>query len=178
MKAVKTTKKSITLKWNKVSGAKTYLIYGNRCGSANRLQKLGEISGTKWTHSGLKKGTYYKYLVIANSGEISEDAAVSISKTVHVVTAGSKKGNVKKIKLKKAAVKLKKGKRFKIKAVMVAAPKKAKVAKHRRVSYESSNSKVATVSSGGMIKARKKGSCVIYVYAQNGVSKKVKVKVR
>lgn len=174
LRATKTTKNSITLKWNKVSGADRYIIYGNRCGSANRLEVLETISGTSWTHKNLAKSIYYKYVVVA----CREDAVISIAKTVHVTTAGSKKGNVKKIKLKKAKVKLKKGKKFKIKATMVAAPKKAKIVKHRKISYESSNSKIVAVSSSGKIKAKKKGSCVIYVYAQNGVSKKVKVTVK
>ncbi|MDE6852926.1 MAG: cellulase family glycosylhydrolase, partial [Lachnospiraceae bacterium] len=173
LKAAKTTKNSVTLKWNRVSGANRYVIYGNRCGNANQLQKLQTVTGTSWTHKNLTKGTYYKYVVAACRG----DVAVSIAKTVHATTAGGKKGNAKNVKLAKTKVKLKKGKKMKIKAAMVAAPKKTKIAIHRRVSYETSNNRIASVSSGGVIKARKKGSCVIYVYAQNGVSRKVKVTV-
>ena len=43
--------------------------------------------------------------------------------------------------------------------------------------YLTSNKKVATVSKSGKITARGKGSCVIYVFAHNGVSKQVKVTV-
>ncbi len=177
LRASKTTKNAITLKWKKVSGADHYLVYGNRCGNVNRLQKLAKVSGTSWTQKKLKKGTYYKYVVVACRTDISGDKAVSIAKTVHAATAGSKKGNAKKIKLNKARIKLKKGKKVKIKAKIVAAPKKAKIAKHRGISYESSNSKVAVVSAGGRVKAVGKGSCNIYVYAQNGVGKKIKVTV-
>ena len=49
---------------------------------------------------------------------------------------------------------------------------------HRKIAYESSNEAVATVSSTGVIKAKKKGSCYIYVYTQNGLSKKIKIKVK
>ena len=44
--------------------------------------------------------------------------------------------------------------------------------------YASTDKKVATVSSKGKIKAVRKGSCTIYVYARNGYAKKVKVKVK
>ena len=43
--------------------------------------------------------------------------------------------------------------------------------------YMTSNKKVATVNSSGKITAKGKGTCYIYVYAHNGVSKKVKVTV-
>ena len=41
----------------------------------------------------------------------------------------------------------------------------------------STNTKIATVTKNGRIKAKKKGTCYIYVYAQNGVYKKIKVVV-
>ena len=43
--------------------------------------------------------------------------------------------------------------------------------------YASTNEKVATVDEDGTITAAGKGNCTIYVYARNGVAKKVKVKV-
>ena len=47
-----------------------------------------------------------------------------------------------------------------------------------KLSFESSNPKIAAVSSKGVIKAKKKGTCTIYIYAQNGICKKVTVKVK
>ena len=44
--------------------------------------------------------------------------------------------------------------------------------------YESTNTKVATVTKGGKIQPKSKGSCSIYVYAQNGVYKKIKLTVK
>ncbi|MSS62585.1 Ig-like domain-containing protein [Velocimicrobium porci] len=52
------------------------------------------------------------------------------------------------------------------------------IKKHTAIKYESGNSKIATVSSKGVIKAKKSGTCYIYVYAQNGVYEKVKVTVQ
>ncbi|WP_301955735.1 glycosyl hydrolase family 28-related protein [uncultured Eubacterium sp.] len=39
------------------------------------------------------------------------------------------------------------------------------------------NEKVAVVSKNGVIQAKGKGKCLVYVYAQNGIYKKIKVKV-
>ena len=53
-----------------------------------------------------------------------------------------------------------------------------KMTSFRKLSFESSNPKIAAVSSKGVIKAKKKGTCTIYIYAQNGICKKVTVKVK
>ena len=58
------------------------------------------------------------------------------------------------------------------------ASKKLALKKHRVVKYESSNTKVATVTSKGKIKGIKKGTAYVYAYAQNGVAKKIKVTVK
>lgn len=70
---------------------------------------------------------------------------------------------------------MQKGKTFKIKATEVRKDKKIK--RFRKLAYEASNPKVASVSKKGMIKAKGKGNCKIYVYAQNGAYKAVKVRV-
>lgn len=44
--------------------------------------------------------------------------------------------------------------------------------------YESTNKKIATVSKKGVIKGIKKGSCYVYVYTQNGLYKRIKVRVK
>ncbi|MDO5155065.1 MAG: Ig-like domain-containing protein [Eubacteriales bacterium] len=41
--------------------------------------------------------------------------------------------------------------------------------------YASSNKSIATVSKTGVIKAKKKGTCTVYVYARNGYAKTIKV---
>ena len=52
------------------------------------------------------------------------------------------------------------------------------IKQHVEIRYETSNSKVATVNSKGVITAKGKGTCYIYVYAQNGVYKRIKVTVK
>ena len=56
--------------------------------------------------------------------------------------------------------------------------KGCKITELRKLSYESSNPKIATVTKNGKVKGISKGTCYIYVYAQNGLSVKVKIKVK
>lgn len=178
LRAAKTAKNSVKLKWGAAAGASKYIIYGNCCGKNNTLRKLATVTGTGWTHTGLKKDTYYKYLITACQTINGADATIGISKTVHAATLGGKKGNAQKITVKKAKVIFKQGKSFTIKAKQVPLKKKSKIAKHRKISYESSDPAIATVSSSGKMKAKKKGKCNIYVYAQNGVYKQIRVTVK
>ena len=70
-----------------------------------------------------------------------------------------------------------KGKSIKVKAAVAKTSKKLKRHRSVWVFFESSNTKVATVTKKGEIKAKAKGTCTIYVYAQNGVYKEIKVTV-
>ncbi|MCR5337513.1 MAG: Ig-like domain-containing protein [Lachnospiraceae bacterium] len=71
---------------------------------------------------------------------------------------------------------LKQGKTGKIKASVKV---KKKVNYHTaKFRYESSDETVATVTKKGKVKAIGAGSCNIYVYAQNGLNKKIKVTVK
>ena len=126
----------------------------------------------------LKKGTYYKYVVIAYKMTGAGQKVIASSKTIHVATAGGKVGNYKKVKLNKKIVKLKCGKVFKIKAEQVPEKKKLKVKRHRDLCFESSNPAIAAVSASGRVEAKKKGRCVIYVYSQSGTFNKMTVRVK
>ena len=134
------------------------------------------MTGTSFTQQKLVKGTYYKYVVVAVDGS---GKVLSISKNVYAATTGGKNGNPKTVttKAKGNKVSLKAKKSFKLSAKATAA-KKQKIKKFRALSYESSNGAVATVSKKGVIKAVGKGKCIVYVYAQNGFSKKIKVTVK
>ncbi|MBR0398404.1 MAG: Ig-like domain-containing protein [Eubacterium sp.] len=183
-RVTKAKKTSLVLKWNKVSGAAGYVIYAAKAGSS-RYVKAGEVrSGTARTFtlkkiSGkkLKKNTYYKIVVIAYKNAADGKRLLSTAKTIHAATAGGGKGNPAKLSGLKSSIVVKAGKKAKL-SVKQSAGAGTKVKKYRAVSFESSNPSVASVTKKGMVKARKKGTCIIYVYAQNGLSKKVKVTVR
>ena len=174
----KLKKNSVTVKWNKVKNADGYIVYGAKCGAKSKYKVLKVVSGktTSYTHKKLKKGTYYKYNIVAFKYVNGVKVTLAASKKIHATTLGGKYGVAKAVKLNKSKIKIKKGKTFKIKASEIKKDKKIK--RHRAICYESSNTKIATVNSKGKIKAKKKGKCTIYVYAQNGVYKTVKVTVK
>ena len=131
------------------------------------------MTGNVFTHTGLKKGTYYWHFVAAYD---ANGKILAISKIAHIATSGGKKGNTKAVGLNKKTVTLKKKQTFQLRAKLKNG--KQKVSIHRKIAYETDKPKVATVSKSGKIKAVGKGSCTIYVYAQNGVFAKCKVRVK
>ena len=171
MKSAK--KNSVTLQWKKVKGANSYVVYGNKCGKKNKYKRLKTVKGTSFTQKKLKKGTYYKYLIVA----VKNGKAIATSKTIHVATAGGKAGNHKSVTVNKKTLTVKAGKKIRITARANPASKKLKVKVHRKLAYESSSRKIATVSAKGVVKGVRKGTCYVYVYAQNGVMARVKVRV-
>lgn len=177
-KTTKITKKSVTVKWNKVKNADGYIVYGAKCGAKSKYKVLKVVSGktTSYTQKKLKKGTYYKYNIVAFKNINGAKVTTAVSKKIHATTLGGKYGVAKAVKVNKTKATIKKGKTFKIKASEI--KKDKKIRRHRAICYESSNTKIATVNSKGKVKGVKKGKCTIYVYAQNGVYKTVKVTVK
>ncbi|MCR5542952.1 MAG: fibronectin type III domain-containing protein [Eubacterium sp.] len=181
-KTSKQTKGSVKLSWKKLGNAKKYVLYGNVIGKKNKMVRICSVNSTSITLNKingkkLKKGTYYKFIIVALD---KDSKVVSTSKTVYAATLGGKFCNVKKVttKAKKDKVKIKQKKTFKLGAKAVKTSKKLKLKTCRKVCYESTNPAVATVNKKGVIKGVKKGSCIIYVYSQSGIMKKIKVTVK
>ena len=187
LKSTKQTNKSITLKWTKAGNAKKYVIYGNKCGKNIRPEKIVTINNpSKTTRTfrkvagrNITKGKYYKFIIVALD---KNNNVISASKMIHVATKGGKVGNHKSVTVRMSVIAkakdLKVGKTLKINARAVALSKRLKVKDHVGMRYESTNGKIATVSKSGKITAKKKGTCYIYAYAQNGVYKKIRVTVK
>ncbi|MCR5283834.1 MAG: fibronectin type III domain-containing protein, partial [Lachnospiraceae bacterium] len=166
--------KSIKLTWKKVPGATQYIIYGAKCGKKNHFKKLTTVTKTAYTQKKLKKGTYYKYIVLAVKGE----QTLTMSKTIHVTTNGGKRGNNTKVTLNKRKLSLQAYKTKKLKAVLKA---KRKVSLHRAIAWESSDPAIAEVTGKGnaiKVKAKSKGTCTIYAYAQNGICASCRITVK
>ena len=112
-----------------------------------------------------------KVATVSANGIVKAKKAGKVNITVQV---GNHKQVVKitvkkpTMKLTKASAKLKKGKKVTI---------KVKAAPVSKVTFKSSNKKVATVSSKGVVKAKKKGTATITVKC-NGITKKFKVTVK
>ena len=181
-------KKSLTIGWNKVKGADGYDIFFAACNKNDKktaCKNVKSISGNntfKWTNSGLKKGTAYKSYVKAYVMRDGKKTYISTSPVMHAYTGGGNKKytNAKSVTVKKKKVSLKKGKTYKIKAKVnkLKKGKRLMPKSHApKLRYLTSDSSVATVSKSGKITAKGKGSCVVYVFAHNGVSKSIKVTV-
>ena len=131
----------------------------------------------------LKKATYYKYIVKAYKMVDGKKVITGTSVAVHSITKDGKYGVAKAVSIIKIGnkkndteVTLKKGKTAQITAIEIKKDKKIK--HHRNLCYESSNTAVATVSPEGLIQAVGKGTCTIWVYAQNGVYAALTVTVK
>ena len=179
------TKTSLKLRWNKVKGADGYLIYAKKCASKGSYKKIKTIKKkgtTSYTQKKLKKGTYYQYKVVAYKTKGNKKYILSTSMPVYATTKGGKYTNPKSVRIikpdrakKKSEVIIKKGKKVQLKANIKKGEQAVK--EYRKLSYETSNKKIATVSAKGVIKGVRKGTCYVYIYAQNGVYRKVKVTI-
>ena len=124
----------------------------------------------------MEEATYYKFYVKAYKEVDGKKVILGKSKLIHATTDGGEYGNAKAVKVNKTKVTLNAGETFVIKAKQI--KKDKPIAKHTNIKYESDNKKVAKVNADGTITAKAAGTANIYVYAQNGVYKKVKVTVK
>ncbi len=99
----------------------------------------------------------------------SKDGSVSVK--CYITVKNGKKVSVKSVRLSKKKLSIKAGKTYKLTAKV-----KPNNATNKSVILKSSNKKIATVSKSGVIKAKKKGTCVITVITKDG-KKKAKCKV-
>ena len=173
---------SVKLKWNAVPEADGYVIYWNKCGSKKAFKQVKEIESGKtltWTHKNLKKGSWNRYYVKAYKVIDGKKSFIKTSNKIHLVTKGGKYTNVKKLKASVSSVTLKKGKTKALKIKQTYAEKNKKPTLHMRpLTYTTSDKTVATVTSKGVIKAKGKGSCYIYITGYSGVYTRVKVTVK
>ncbi|MDE6435039.1 MAG: Ig-like domain-containing protein [Lachnospiraceae bacterium] len=172
---VSSTKTSQTIRWKSVSLADGYYIYGAKATAKYKRLKTVSKKVCKWKHKKLKKGTQYKYRVEAY--KIIEGKRVIISNSVpaYSTTKGGKYGNPVKLKVKKSSLSVKRGKKIKLK-VKVTGKKLNKARK--KIRYISADPSIAKVSKTGAITGVKRGTCYIYCVAQNGLFKKIRVRVK
>ena len=181
--------KGIVVRWNKVKNATYYEIYvavkGKKYGKAAFTIKAS--AGRKLTIKMLKGKAVnpeqiYKYKVKAYRTVKGKKKYLTASKIMYVAGKNNKKyTNVSKIVIRKSSYKLKKGEKAAIKATVTKQDKKKKLLPKSygaKLSYSSSNKKVAVVTKKGKIKAKGKGTCYIHVKSLNGLMKKIKVTVK
>ena len=171
----------IDLTWAKVKGATGYDVYWSYCNGKNNFNKLANVpKSQKYADKNLNNKREYKYFTVAYKMSGGKKVYLGRTNTVHVAMPQASKTNVLKVTVNKTKVNLAKGKTFKItKKVKLENPKK-KAFNHltKKERFITSNAKVATVSSAGVIKAVRKGTCTVYVMSENGVCAKIKVTVK
>lgn len=171
----------IDLTWDKVKGATGYDVYWSYCNGKNNFNKLANVpKSQKYADKNLNNKREYKYFTVAYKMSGGKKVYLGRTNTVHVAMPYAAKTNVLKVTVNKTKANLAKGKTFKItKKVKLENPKK-KALNHltKKERFITSNAKVATVSSTGVIKAVGKGTCTVYVMADNGVCARIKVTVK
>ena len=173
----KTTGTSVKLRWTPVDGAAKYQVYGAVC--SETPVRLKTVSGetTDWTSKSLKRATSYKYYVVALDEAGKKIATAPI---IHVVTNGSKYGNPEQLTLTSdAAITMTKGgKVANVLTELTASPAEKEPLTHiAALRYRSDDKTVAKVDKDGVITAVNKGTCTVYVIAQNGLYQAVTVTV-
>ena len=181
-------KSSLVLTWNKVNGAKGYEVFFARCdgkgtATTKKVKTVKAGKALKWTKTDLKKKTAYKAYVKAYTVKDGKKKYIKTSPLTHAYTSGASKkySNAKALTVNKTKVTLKKGKTFKIRTKITKVKKSKRLMPKthvKTVRYMTSNKKVATISAGGKITAKGKGTCTVVAFAHNGVSKKIKVTVK
>ncbi len=181
VKAVSSGSTATRLTWSKVKGATSHTVYYAKCGST--MKKLKTVRTTSLTRKGLRKGSSYKYKVVANATVSGRKTVLARSYTMHSIAGNynSRYTVAKKVTASKASLTLTAGSTGKV---------SAKTAKYKtgrsllpsshaaKYRYTSSDTRVATVSADGKVTAKSAGTCKIRILAQNGVYDTVKVTVK
>ena len=177
----KANKNSITLSWKKYAGATGYDVYWSYCDGRINYKKVGTVKSGKlsMSHKKLKKNHEYKYFVAAYKMVEGRKIYIARSNDVHVALKQTSTTNAASIKVNRSKIALSVGKTFQLKCSLKAEDSRKDLVSHTSpFRYYTTNSKVATVNKDGVIKAKGKGVCTIYILANNGVYKKVTVTVK
>ena len=177
----KAQKNSIVVSWRKYPGAAGYDVFWCYCDGSINYKKAGTVKNGKlsMTHKNLKSNREYKYFVVAYKMVKGRKIYIAKSNEVHVAMKKARTTNAFSIKVNRTTVILKPGKTFRLKCQLTSENRKKKLLSHpSSYRYYTTDSKVATVSQNGVIRAKAKGSCSIYILASNGVYKRVTVKVK
>lgn len=142
-----------------------------------KIATINKNSKVSFTQKNLKEKTYYKYIVVAFQKDKEDKKEIlEISSTVYGVTTGGKYSNTKKVSAD-SKITIKKGKKSKLNAKVTLVGKRQKIYSSK-LRYVSVNTSIATVSKTGVVTGKKKGSCYVYAYGQNGISKRIKIVVK
>ena len=166
--------------------ADRYVIYVVYCGDYNKYKQIGTINGNATTYN-IKKlngkkidpKQNVKAYVVPQKKANGKYITIFESPKIHIAGAKSENTNAKKITLETYTYTLGVNQSAKVKPTLVVVNKNKKMIDHvAKFRYFSANTAVATVDGNGKIHAVGKGGTWIYVYANNGFARAVKVIVQ
>lgn len=188
--------RQIYLDWLPVKGADGYDLYWSYCDGKHNFKKFATVNKNKKKYTfkkytvikNGKKKTYFtklnndkKYKFFVTAYKIKDGKKIHLAKSnyLHVAMKQSDMTNAKKVLVNKSKVHLSPKKTFKIKARIKYERWWRKPVDHVKMfRYFSTNKKVVKVTRTGTIKAKGKGTCYVYVIANNGAYKKIKITVK
>jgi uncharacterized repeat protein (TIGR02543 family) len=183
----------VVVKWGKVDNADRYVIYAAYCKKGRKCAKIATLDGDANTYifselngKAINTKKNIKVYVVAYRKVNGKYKKITNSITAHIVGSGSKKyTNVKGIKVESTKITLSLDDNtaapssYTLNPVAVLKDSSKKMILHTaEFRYATSKSSVVKVGKDGTIKAQGKGTCYVYVYAQNGYAKKIKVTVK
>jgi hypothetical protein len=173
----------VTVTWNKVNGLSKVDAYVAYCGTNYPAKKFATTTKNTLTIKKIagKKINLTKDFKLTLVG-YGPDKKTKKSVSLHIAGKDSKKfTNVKSFTLSKASVSVKKGKSTKVSVktykLEVTGKKELSDGHAAKFRYRSTNPKIAKVGKDGSITGLKAGKCKVYVYARNGLSRKIAVTV-
>ena len=188
--------RQIYLDWLPVKGADGYDLYWSYCDGKHNFKKFATVNKNKKKYTfkkytvikNGKKKTYftklnndkkYKFFVTAYKVKNGKKIHLAKSNYLHVAMKQSDMTNAKKVLVNKSKVSLSIKETFKVKARIKYERWWRKPVDHVKMfRYFSTNKKVVKVTRTGTIKAKGKGTCYVYVIANNGAYKKIKITVK
>lgn len=187
--ALKWKEKEIKITWGNITKADGYDIFAAPCGKKITKKSLVKTVKGKKTAVMLRKiagkkisgSKNYKIVVKAYQNQAGKKTYIGNTLCYHLAGKKNKKyTNVRKIKVEQKTITLSKGKKRKIQATVEKQKKGKKLLPKQhgaRLRYYSTDTTVAAVTSKGVIKAKKKGVCHVYVTALNGVKTAIRISV-
>ncbi len=179
MVKAKAQKDGIELSWKEDRQASGYRIYGACCDKNVKFKRLKDTKKCSYKVKIPEGKRSYKYYVVPYKKEDGKRVYLTKSYTLHVSSFNHSHTNAKSIEVYKKKYYLLEKESVKIKAKIIKQEKNKPLLEHTKTfRYESSDSSIAKVGKNGKIKAKSEGSCYIYVIANNGVYRKIKVIVK
>ncbi len=175
--------KKLNIVWNQRAGADGYDVFFAKCGKKLKLKKTVTANVDRITIKGLKKNGCYKIKIKAFCKVNGKKQYIKSYPLVHTYMMKSTKRYTvpKKVTTNVSSITLAKGNTYRVVAKVIKKNKKKKLmpTKHAPLlRYFSLDTDIATIDDSGLVKAKAKGTSVVYAYAVNGKYKAINITVK